>query len=53
MATIEKVKELETKGQTFVTFANVLTFLRLCDVLGIVVFGGAFASDMSGQWFYN
>lgn len=50
---IEKVKELEAKGQTFVTFDSVCLFLHLCNVLGVLTFGGAFADDMSGQWFYK
>lgn len=50
---IEKVKELDAKGQTFVRFENVCLFLRLCNVLGVIAFGGAFADDMSGQWFYK
>lgn len=50
---IEKVKELEAKGQTFVTFDGVCLFLHLCNVLGVLTFGGAFADDMSGQWFYK
>lgn len=50
---IEKVKELDAKGQTFVSFENVCLFLHLCNVLGVLTFGGAFADDMSGQWFYK
>lgn len=50
---ISKIKEMEAKGQTFVTFENVCAFLHLCNVLGVVAFGGAFADDMSGQWFYK
>lgn len=50
---IEKVKELDAKGQTFVTFDSVCLFLHLCNVLGVISFGGAFADDMSGQWFYK
>lgn len=51
-AIISKVRELENKKVTFVTFDNVTKFLSLCNVLNIVAFGGAFATDMSGQWFY-
>lgn len=52
METVKFVKELDAKGMTFVPFDNVLQFCELCKVLGIIVCGGAFARDMSGQWFY-
>lgn len=45
-------REMECKGQTFIKFADVVRFLQLCDVIGLVACGGAFATDMSGQWFY-
>lgn len=47
-----KVRELEAKGQTFVSFADVCAFELVCRTVGTVACGGAFANDMSGQWFY-
>lgn len=52
MGAIEKVKELENNKQTFVGFDMVCQFLRVCEAVGVVACGGAFANDMSGQWFY-
>ena len=52
MAAIEKVRELDAKGMVFVPMDIAMQFCALCEVLGIIVCGGAFARDMSGQWFY-
>ena len=49
---VASVREMESKGQTFIKFADVVRFLQVCDVIGLVACGGAFATDMSGQWFY-
>lgn len=49
---VERVHELEEKGQTFVAFVDVTAFLLLCKSVGILVNGGAFSSDMTGQYFY-
>ena len=53
METIENVKELQTKKQTFVSMKNVIAFLGVCAALGIICYGGAFDSGFSGQWFYS
>ena len=52
METIKNVHELNEKKITFVSFENVVKFLQVCSVLGIVCCGGAFDKEMSGQWFY-
>ena len=49
---VERVHELEEKGQTFVSFVDVTAFLLLCEAVGILANGGAFSSDMKGQYFY-
>ena len=49
---VERVYELEENGQTFVAFVDVTAFLLLCEAVGILVNGGAFSSDMKGQYFY-
>ena len=49
---VERVHELEEKGQTFVSFVDVTAFLLLCEAVGILANGGAFSSDMTGQYFY-
>jgi len=49
---VASAREMECKGQTFIKFADVVRFLQVCDVIGLVACGGAFATDMSGQWFY-
>ena len=49
---VERVHELEENGQTFVAFVDVTSFLLLCKAVGILVNGGAFSSDMTGQYFY-
>ena len=49
---VERVHELEEKGQTFVDFVDVAAFLLLCKTVGIFANGGAFSSDMKGQYFY-
>ena len=49
---VERVHELEEKGQTFVAFVDVTAFLLLCKAVGILANGGAFSSDMTGQYFY-
>lgn len=49
---VELVHELEENGQTFVTFVDVTAFLLLCKAVGILANGGAFSSDMKGQYFY-
>jgi hypothetical protein len=49
---VDRVHELEEKGQTFVAFVDVTTFLLLCQAAGILTYGGAFSSDMTGQYFY-
>lgn len=51
-AIVAKVHELEEKKITFISFADVTTFLMICETIGVVAFGGAFASDMTGQYFY-
>lgn len=48
----DNVKELQQKGMTFVKLAVVMSFLDVCDSLGIDVCGGAFDNAMTGQWFY-
>lgn len=52
MKAVELIRELDAKKITFVPFELTIQFCQLCDVLGIAVCGGAFASDMSGQWVY-
>ena len=52
MKVLEKVRELQDKKMTFVPFVDVCKFLQVCEILNVVVCGGAFATDMSGQWFY-
>lgn len=49
---VERVHELEENGQTFVAFVDVTAFLLLCKAVGILANGGAFSSDMKGQYFY-
>ena len=49
---VQSAREMESKGQTFVRFEDVCRFLQVCEVIGLVACGGAFALDMSGQWFY-
>ena len=49
---VERVHELEENGQTFVAFVDITAFLLLCKAVGILVNGGAFSSDMTGQYFY-
>ena len=49
---VERVHELEEKGQTFVDLVDVTAFLLLCKTVGIFANGGAFSSDMKGQYFY-
>ena len=49
---VERVHELEENGQTFVDFVDVTAFLLLCKAVGILANGGAFSSDMTGQYFY-
>ena len=49
---VERVHELEENGQTFVAFVDVTAFLLLCEAVGILANGGAFSSDMTGQYFY-
>ena len=49
---VERVHELEENGQTFVAFVDVTAFLLLCKAVGIFANGGAFSSDMKGQYFY-
>lgn len=49
---VERVNELEENGQTFVAFVDVTAFLLLCKAVGILANGGAFSSDMTGQYFY-
>lgn len=49
---VERVHELEENGQTFVAFVDVTAFLFLCKAVGILANGGAFSSDMTGQYFY-
>ena len=51
-AIVNKVRELEEKKQTFVTFVDLSAFLLLCEAFKVTVFGGAFSHDMTGQWFY-
>lgn len=52
MKVLEIIRVLQDKKMAFVPFADVCKFLQLCEVLGVVACGGAFATDMSGQWFY-
>lgn len=52
METIKNVQELNEKKITFVSFKNVVRFLQICSVVGVVCYGGAFDSNMTGQWFY-
>ena len=49
---VASAREMESKGMTFIKFCDVDKFLLVCDVIGLVACGGAFATDMSGQWFY-
>ena len=49
---VERVHELEENGQTFIAFVDVTAFLLLCKAVGILASGGAFSSDMTGQYFY-
>ena len=49
---VDRVRELEEKGQTFVDFVDVTAFLLLCKTVGIFANGGAFSIDMKGQYFY-
>ena len=49
---VERVHELEENGQTFVAFVDVTAFLLLCKAVGILANGGAFSSEMTGQYFY-
>lgn len=49
---LASAREMECKGQTFIKFADVVRFLQVCEIIGLVACGGAFATDMSGQWFY-
>lgn len=46
------VLTVESKGQVFIPFSDVDVFTSVCDAFGLVVCGGAFLSDMSGQYFY-
>ena len=49
---LASAREMERNGMTFVRFCDIDRFLLICNVIGVVCFGGAFASDMSGQYFY-
>lgn len=49
---VERVHELEENGHTFITLVDVTAFLLLCKAVGILANGGAFSSDMTGQYFY-
>lgn len=49
----DAVLRLDKDGSTFVSFADVDKFTSVCEAVGIVACGGAFATDMSGQYFYK
>jgi hypothetical protein len=49
---VASAREMESKGMTFIKFCDVDKFLLVCEIIGLVACGGAFATDMSGQWFY-
>ena len=52
MDVVKNFKDVQGGKTTFVRFENVTNFLIVCAAAGITVWGGAFAHDMSGQWFY-
>lgn len=52
MDVVSNFKDVQGGKTTFVRFENVTKFLIVCAAEGITVFGGAFAHDMSGQWYY-
>lgn len=47
------VERLERDSQVVVSFDDIDLFLSVCDAVGITACGGAFLSDMSGQYFYK
>ena len=49
---VQNFLDIQDGKTTFVKFENVTQFLIVCAAEGITVFGGAFAADMSGQWYY-
>ena len=49
---VASAREMESNGMTFIKFCDVDKFLLVCEIIGLVACGGAFATDMSGQWFY-
>lgn len=46
------VMQANNEGQAFVPFAEVNGFCNVCEAVGMVVCGGAFDADMTGQYFY-
>ena len=52
MDVVSNFKDVQGGKTTFVRFENVTNFLIVCAAAGITVCGGAFAADMSGQWYY-
>lgn len=47
------VLKVNEDGQAFVPFGDIERFCGVCEAVGMVVCGGAFASDMTGQYFYK
>lgn len=49
---VQNFLDIQDGKTTFVKFEDVTKILLMCAAAGITVCGGAFAHDMSGQWFY-
>ena len=50
MEALKYFKVLTQKRVVFVASADVQTFIDVCGVLGVLVYGGAI--ETAGQWFY-
>lgn len=48
----DQVLAVERNGQAIIPFKDVDVFTSVCTAVGLVVCGGAFLDDMSGQYFY-
>ena len=49
----DQVLAVERDGQVCIPFEDVDVFTAVCETVGLVVCGGTFADDMSGQYFYK
>lgn len=49
----DEVLAVERDSQAIIPFSDVDVFTSVCAAVGLVVCGGAFLDDMSGQYFYK